>query len=118
MLTIRQQDLVRAANRPAPGLDNRPKLGDSGQKYPHVFSSGAGGNSLSAYGTKFSLPSGTYREEHKQYDEITVPPPPSVPPQTGEGDPVRVRDMDPITHPAFKGYTALNRLQSAVYPLG
>lgn len=119
MLRIRQEELMRAASRPAPDLSDRQRLGNTGERYPHVFSSGAGGgNSLSAFGTKFTLPQGTYRDEHKQYEEITVPPPPTVPPRMGEGPPVLIKDMNPITHPAFKGYESLNRLQSAVYPLG
>lgn len=86
-------------------------------RYPHVFSSTASGNTLSIFGSKFALPVGTSRSDHKEYEEVTIPPPRPVPMRNAERL-IPISEMEPLCRGAFPGYKSLNRLQSAVYPLG
>ncbi|PWN54230.1 Sec63-domain-containing protein [Violaceomyces palustris] len=110
---IREESLEAAANRP---LFSGTVTSSSEPKYPHVFSSGTHGNTLSVFGNKFSLPVGTTREEQQFYEEITIPPPKTVPFRLNERL-VPISEMDTICKGAFPGYSSLNRLQSVVYPL-
>ncbi|GAC95623.1 potential translation-regulating helicase [Pseudozyma hubeiensis SY62] len=110
---IREESLAAAANRP---LFTGTATGSEEVRYPHVFSSGAQGNVLSVFGQRFALPLGTSREEKQFYEEVTIPPPRTVPMRTNERY-VPIPEMDPICRGAFPGYKSLNRLQSAVYPL-
>uniref|UniRef100_V5EWE9 M-phase inducer phosphatase n=1 Tax=Kalmanozyma brasiliensis (strain GHG001) TaxID=1365824 RepID=V5EWE9_KALBG len=110
---IREESLAAAANRP---LYTGTATGGDDVRYPHVFSSGAQGNVLSVFGQRFALPLGTLREEKEFYEEVTIPPPRTVPMRTDERY-IPIPEMDPICRGAFPGYKSLNRLQSAVYPL-
>lgn len=110
---IREQSLAAAADRPL--FTSAPTGGDE-VRYPHVFSSGAQGNVLSVFGQRFALPLGTTREEKQFFEEVTIPPPRTVPMRTDERY-IPINEMDPICRGAFPGYKSLNRLQSAVYPL-
>lgn len=110
---IREESLAAAANRP---LFTGTATGVEQVRYPHVFSSGAQGNVLSVFGQRFALPLGTSREEKQFYEEVTIPPPRTVPMRTEERY-IPIPEMDPICRGAFPGYKSLNRLQSAVYPL-
>ncbi|KDN48882.1 Sec63-domain-containing protein [Tilletiaria anomala UBC 951] len=116
MLRLREEDLQRAAKEPQPLFSGNGRSTD-GPQYPHVFSSGISGSTLSVFGSKFSLPMGTTREEHTYYEEITIPPPKTVPMRINERL-VPIPEMDPLCRGAFPGYKSLNRLQSVVYPLG
>lgn len=110
---IREESLAAAADRP---LFTGTSTGSDPVQYPHVFSSGAQGNVLSVFGQRFALPLGTLREEKQFYEEVTIPPPRTVPMRTNERY-IPIAEMDPICRGAFPGYKSLNRLQSAVYPL-
>ncbi|TKY90513.1 hypothetical protein EX895_000511 [Sporisorium graminicola] len=110
---IREDSLAAAANRP---LFTGTATGSEPERYPHVFSSGAQGNVLSVFGQRFALPLGTTREEKQFFEEVTIPPPRTVPMRTEERY-IPIPEMDPICRGAFPGYKSLNRLQSAVYPL-
>ncbi|SPO20856.1 probable RNA helicase [Ustilago trichophora] len=110
---IREESLAAAANRP---LFTGTATGDDEVRYPHVYSSGAQGNVLSVFGQRFALPLGTVREEKQFFEEVTIPPPRTVPMRTDERY-IPIPEMDPICRGAFPGYKSLNRLQSAVYPL-
>ena len=110
---IREEILAAAANRP---LFTGTATGGDEVRYPHVFSSGAQGNVLSVFGQRFALPLGTTREEKQFFEEVTIPPPRTVPMRTDERY-IPIPEMDPICRGAFPGYKSLNRLQSAVYPL-
>ena len=110
---IREESLAAAADRP---LFTGTATGTDEVRYPHVFSSGAQGNVLSVFGQRFALPLGTSREEKSFYEEVTIPPPRTVPMRTEERY-IPIPEMDPICRGAFPGYKSLNRLQSAVYPL-
>ena len=110
---LRELSLIEAANRP---LYSGTATSMSEPQYPHVFSSGAHGNVLSAFGQKFALPVGTTRVEEKFYEEITIPPPRTVPMRINERF-IPIQEMDTLCRGAFPGYKSLNRLQSVVYPL-
>lgn len=69
--------------------------------YPNVYQSGKSGNTLSAFGTRYALPAGTIRDEHKDYEEITIPVTKQAPIRLGENR-VRIESMDPLCRGAFK----------------
>mmetsp|Transcript_35927 Transcript_35927/g.58074 ORF Transcript_35927/g.58074 Transcript_35927/m.58074 type:complete len:2158 (+) Transcript_35927:72-6545(+) len=62
---------------------------------------------------KCELPSGSFRNPKKGYEEVHVPP---LKPKTFAEDEklVNVIDLPEWTHPAFEGMTTLNRVQSRV----
>lgn len=111
---IRLESLEANANRP---LFSHESTSTDQPSYPHVFSSGAHGNTLSVFGQKFSLPVGTTRVEKQFYEEVTIPPPRQVPFRMNERL-IPISEMDSLSRGAFPGYKSLNRLQSVVYPLG
>ncbi|KAK0543882.1 putative steryl acetyl hydrolase mug81 [Tilletia horrida] len=116
---IRDEQLLANASRPLISSDRGP-TSTSQPEYPHVFSSATNsghGNIISIGGSKFALPIGTTREQHTFYEEVKIPPPRQVPFRMEERL-IPIHDMEPLCRPAFPGYTSLNRLQSAVYPLG
>lgn len=114
MEQIRQQELLDNANRP---LFSSDAVATDSPKYPHVFASAASGNTLSVFGSKFALPAGTARSDHKEYEEVTIPPPRAIPMRSTERL-IPINEMDPMCRGAFPSYKTLNRLQSVVYPLG
>jgi antiviral helicase SLH1 len=115
MAMLRAQSLQAATNRP---LFTSDRSASSEPVYPHVYSAqGGGGSVLSAFGAKFSLPVGTTRIEHEFFEEVTIPPPKQLPFRHQERL-VPITEMDSLSRGAFPGYASLNRLQSAVYPLG
>ncbi|KAJ1733569.1 activating signal cointegrator 1 complex subunit 3 [Coemansia biformis] len=91
----------------------------SAERYPYVFTSGpaagAGGALLSMFGTKYALPAGTVRNEFEDHEEITIPTARTAPRRDME-QPVEIADMDPLCQYTFRKYTALNRIQSIIYP--
>ncbi|KAK0538541.1 putative steryl acetyl hydrolase mug81 [Tilletia horrida] len=116
---MRDEQLMSNASRPLFSSDRGP-TSTSQPVYPHVYSSSTNsghGNILSITGSKFALPVGTTREETPLYEEVTIPPPKQVPFRTAERL-IPIPEMEPLCRPAFPGYKSLNRLQSAVYPLG
>lgn len=114
MEQLREQQLAENASRP---LFTSDATSTDQPKYPHVFASGASGNTLSILGSKFALPLGTTRAEHKEYEEVTIPPPRAIPMRFNERL-IPIGEMDTMCRGAFPGYKSLNRLQSVVYPLG
>ncbi|CEH19355.1 sec63-domain-containing protein [Ceraceosorus bombacis] len=114
MERIREEQLAAAANRP---LFTGTSTSSSEPQYPHVFSSGAKGNILSTMGQKFALPAGTTRTPFDGWEEVMIPPPKQLPFRDTERL-ISISELPSIFHQAFPGYKSLNRLQSAVYPLG
>lgn len=114
MERIRQQQLQENSQRP---LFSSTSTATQQPQYPHVFSSGAHGNVLSVFGSKFALPAGTARTDYKEYEEVTIPPPKAIP-MRNEERLIPIDEMDAMCRGAFPGYKSLNRLQSVVYPLG
>ncbi|KAJ7638696.1 Sec63 Brl domain-containing protein [Roridomyces roridus] len=84
---------------------------------PHVYTSTlmTQGNVLSQFGSKYMLPMGTVRDMDEQFEEVIIPPARPVPPRVTERL-IPVSELDPLARGSFPGYTALNRIQSIVFP--
>lgn len=108
----RHRQLERNSKRP---LFTGQKTTVQQEQYPHVYGASSG-LSLNMYGTKYSLPEGSFRDEHDYYEEISIPPAKTIPPMLGE-EPKRLRDLDNLCANTFKGYESLNRIQSLVFPV-
>lgn len=93
-----------------------PKLADPSINYPHVYRAHDAGNTLNAFGKKYSLPLGSRRTDEKDYEEITIPAVKVGTVQSGEKL-VKINEMDMLCQNTFKGYKQLNRMQSLVYPV-
>jgi antiviral helicase SLH1 len=93
-----------------------PANTSSGEEYPHIYrSSKQSGNTLSAHGTKFALPMGSERLEREKYEEYSIPAAAAHP--IAAHTLVAIDQMDGLCKGTFKGYKALNRMQSLVYPV-
>ncbi|KAH3679937.1 hypothetical protein WICMUC_000680 [Wickerhamomyces mucosus] len=90
---------------------------ESQKKYPHVFKSFDGGNTIAFNGQKFTLPFGSVRESRDLYEEITIPISQKKRLRNLNEVPVYIQDLDFLCQGTFKGYTELNRMQSLVYPV-
>ncbi|KAL8832237.1 MAG: hypothetical protein Q9170_004958 [Blastenia crenularia] len=107
-LALRQRDFEhkRAVLRPA--RDRQ------GSEYPHVYKAHQAGNTLSAGGRKYGLPVGSVKQEHEKYEEYSIPA--AQVGTLGAGRRlVEISGMDGLCKRTFKGYKALNRMQSLVY---
>ncbi|KAK3943832.1 activating signal cointegrator 1 complex subunit 3 [Diplogelasinospora grovesii] len=86
------------------------------EQYPHVYKSYSAGNTLSAAGSRYALPIGSERKEYDKYEEYSIPAG-----KTGTLLPghrlVEIKEMDGLCRNTFRGYKALNRMQSLVYPV-
>ncbi|KAI9721013.1 MAG: hypothetical protein M1812_002492 [Candelaria pacifica] len=108
--TLRQQDLKH--KNAALG----PSLARDGPQYPHVYKAHNAGNTLAAGGRKYALPLGSERKEHEKYEEYSIPA--TKVGTLGVGQQlIAIKDMDGLCQRTFKGYKALNRMQSLVYPV-
>lgn len=91
-----------------------PALTRSGPQYPHVYKQNSAGNTLSAFGQKYSLPVGSQRKEHEKYEEYDIPPAKTGTLGVGQRL-VEIASLDGLCRRTFKGYTTLNRMQSLLY---
>ncbi|KAF2761199.1 Sec63-domain-containing protein [Pseudovirgaria hyperparasitica] len=108
--TLRRQELEHK-NAPLPARSHF----DS-PKYPHVYKTHDEGNTLSSSGRKYAVPQGSQRVEHEKYEEYTIPA--AKVGVLGMGQSlVEVAHMDGLCKRTFKGYRALNRMQSLAYPV-
>ncbi|ONH65607.1 Antiviral helicase SLH1 [Cyberlindnera fabianii] len=87
------------------------------QRYPHVFKSFEGGNTVAFNGQKFVLPVGSERRSLDYYEEIVIPIQESKRLRKANETPVLISDLDVLCQGTFKGYSQLNRMQSLVYPV-
>jgi antiviral helicase SLH1 len=87
-----------------------------GEEYPHVYRAFAAGNTLSHAGKRFALPAGTERREFEKYEEYSIPAGRTGALGLGQKL-VPIAEMDGLCRNTFKGYKALNRMQSLVYPV-
>lgn len=84
--------------------------------YPHVYKAYNAGNSLSVTGKRYALPEGSTAREREKYTEYYIPA--GSKGTLGPGQKlVEISDLDGLCRRTFKGYTALNRMQSLVYPV-
>lgn len=93
-----------------------PSQDRSGPNYPHVYRAHDAGNSLSSHGKKYMLPLGSERKEHEKYEEYSIPATKTGTLGLGQSL-VAIKDLDNLCQGTFKGYKALNRMQSLVYPV-
>lgn len=85
-------------------------------QYPHVYKAYNAGSILSHSGRKYGLPPGSERLEFEKYEEYFVPA--GKKGTLGPGQKlVEIKDLDGLCRNTFKGYKALNRMQSLVYPV-
>lgn len=89
---------------------------DPAADYPHIYRAYDAGNTLSAFGKKYSLPMGSTDVDEPFYKEITIPATKVGTVKKGEKQ-VFIKDMDMLCQRTFPGYTKLNRMQSLVYPV-
>jgi antiviral helicase SLH1 len=93
-----------------------PKLNREAPQYPHVYRTHEAGNKVSAYGKKYALPPGSTHQDHKTYEEHTIPA--ARVGTLGVGRKlIEIKDMDGLCKRTFKGYKSLNRMQSLLYPV-
>ena len=95
---------------------NFQRANSDGPAYPNIYQSGEGGSILSIFGTKFTLPVGSEREDYVDYEEITIPIAPPAPPRASERE-ILIETLEPWIQSAFRGYKSLNRIQSIIYPI-
>lgn len=86
------------------------------EQYPHVYRVHSAGNTLAVGGRKYGLPNGSTRTEHEKYEEYSIPAA-KVGTLSDGGKLVEIPEMDGLCRKTFKGYKALNRMQSLVYPV-
>ena len=83
-------------------------------QYPHVYKLHTSGNLLSPNGRKFGLPVGSREIEEPKYTEYEIPAS-----RVGAVQPnqklVEIAGLDGLCRGTFKGYKALNRMQSLLY---
>lgn len=84
--------------------------------YPHVYRSHEGGNTLSSQGRKFLLPNGSTHEPKEKYEEYSIPAA-RVGTLGRHQKLVNIDELDGLCQGTFRGYKALNRMQSLVYPV-
>jgi antiviral helicase SLH1 len=85
-------------------------------QYPHVYKAYNAGNTLSHSGKKYGLPFGSERLQFEKYEEYFVPA--GKKGVLGPGRKlVEISSLDGLCRKTFKGYTALNRMQSLVFPV-
>ena len=93
-----------------------PAMNRDEEKYPHVYKTHTAGNLLAPGGRKYAVPVGSERQEHDKYEEYSIPA--SKVGTLGAGRKlVEIGEMDGLCQRTFKGYKALNRMQSLVYPV-
>ncbi|KAI1093636.1 Sec63-domain-containing protein [Rostrohypoxylon terebratum] len=106
---LRRKDLEHKNATLAPSMHKEVQ-------YPHIYKAFNAGNTLSHTGAQYGMPVGTERKEKEKYEEFIVPAG-----KTGTLLPghklVNIADMDGLCRRTFKGYKALNRMQSLVYPV-
>ena len=91
-------------------------LNRDGPQYPHVYKAHSTGNTLDIRGRKYGLPLGSQRFEREGYEEYSIPA--TKVGTLGAGRKlVEISEMDGLCKRTFKGYKALNRMQSLVYPV-
>jgi replicative superfamily II helicase len=86
----------------------------SAMDLPNVFLAANRSMAPSVNG-KFALPSGTMHNDFADYEEFIIP----YVSDAGEFkiQPVVVQELDALLNAGFRGYTTLNRMQSAIFPM-
>lgn len=97
---------------------NRELAAESAREpnYPHVYKAYNAGNILSHSGSKYGLPPGSERLEFEKYEEHFIPAAKKGTLAPGQKL-VEIKELDGLCRNTFRGYKALNRMQSLVYPV-
>ncbi|KAJ1661153.1 putative steryl acetyl hydrolase mug81 [Dispira simplex] len=111
-----RQARVQALRRPRNDQPLKPSSNLSRSPYPHVYDSSQGRHNLPMLGDRYALPAGTIREDNPDYEELVIPATRATPPRIHEKI-VEKGAMDLLCQTTFRSYTALNRIQSIVYPV-
>ncbi|KAI1265819.1 Sec63 Brl domain-containing protein [Xylariaceae sp. FL1019] len=106
---LRQRDFEHKNATLAPSMHKEVE-------YPHVYKKHSAGNTLSHSGKKYGLPVGSERRQTEKYEEYYVPAGKAGTLWPGHKF-VNISDLDGLCRRTFKGYKALNRMQSLVYPV-
>ncbi|KAI4185963.1 MAG: hypothetical protein L6R41_003807, partial [Letrouitia leprolyta] len=94
----------------------RPSQNREDVQYPHVYKAHQAGNTLNDGGRKYGLPAGSVKHDFEKYEEYSIPA--AQVGTLGVGRKlVDISGMDGLCKRTFKGYKALNRMQSLVYPV-
>jgi activating signal cointegrator complex subunit 3 len=108
----REQALRAAADQP---LFARPMSRRVPQvRYPGVFDSSAKSGQSYVSGMKLSLPVGTTRKDSRDWEHVSMPASAPAVKQLNERT-IPISELSDIGQLGFKGYKALNRVQSFVY---
>lgn len=106
---LRRQDQQHKSTALAAASSREPQ-------YPHVYKSYSAGNTLSYAGKKYGLPVGSERKQFDKYEEYFIPA--GRKGVLGPGQRlIKISELDGLCRGTFKGYKALNRMQSLVYPV-
>lgn len=106
---LRQQDLEHKTTSLSGPRSKEPE-------YPHVYRAYNPGNTLNHAGKKYGLPPGSERKEFEKYTEYSIPAGKTGTLGAGRRL-IEIAEMDGVCKRTFKGYKALNRMQSLVYPV-
>ncbi|KAI1381754.1 Sec63-domain-containing protein [Hypoxylon crocopeplum] len=106
---LRQKDLEHKTTALAPSMHKQVE-------YPHIYKAYSAGNSLSHAGKKYGLPVGSEKKQYEKYEEFFIPAGKAGTLRPGQKL-INIADMDGLCRRTFKGYKALNRMQSLVYPV-
>ncbi|KAA8909084.1 Sec63 Brl domain-containing protein [Sphaerosporella brunnea] len=116
MTREQREEAIRQADLEHKSRPLGSKLAEKSENYPHVYCAYNAGNTLSAFGKKYSLPMGSKEIEQKDYTEIQIPPT-KVGTVGANEKLVKIKEMDNLCQKTFVGYKSLNRMQSLVYPV-
>ncbi|MCJ1441439.1 MAG: hypothetical protein MMC23_001926 [Stictis urceolatum] len=107
---LRRQDFEHKHSALAPAQSRTE------EQYPHVYKSLNAATASTYSGKKYALPKGSERYQHKLYEEDFIPA--AEVGVLGRGQKlVEIAELDGLCQRTFKGYQALNRMQSLVYPV-
>ncbi|GFG05046.1 putative helicase mug81 [Aspergillus udagawae] len=105
---LRQQDFE---HKHAPLL---PAQSRSEPRYPHVFKTHESRNTLALGGKRYGLPVGSRQIDEQRYTEFEIPAA-RVGTLASSQKLVEIKSLDGLCRGTFKGYKALNRMQSLLY---
>ena len=108
---MREQELLMNAEAPKVLKPSTDPI-----KYPHVYQSGTGGAVLSMFGTRYTLPAGSERNDNADYEQVMVPISRKNVVVSNERR-IEIKELDEFSQSAFAGYKSLNRVQSIVFPI-
>lgn len=92
------------------------QYGVTDPKYPHVYRDHEAGNTLSAFGTKYSLPAGTTRTQWDNYEEVIIPHSKKKANRfVNKLTPIDT--LDELCRGTFSKYKTLNKMQTLIYPV-